>query len=89
MLQERVIIINKLGLHARAAARFVAHANRYGSYILVKRNDQTVNGKSILGMMMLAATQHTEIDLVIDGEDEVLAMEDLVLLIAERFGEAE
>lgn len=89
MRQETITIINKLGLHARASARFVAHANRYSSEVLVKRNDQTVNGKSILGMMMLAATQNTPIELVINGEDETQAMEDLVGLVNEKFGEAE
>lgn len=89
MRQETITIINKLGLHARASARFVAHTNRYSSEVLVKRNDQTVNGKSILGMMMLAATQNTPIELVINGEDETQAMEDLVGLVNEKFGEAE
>lgn len=89
MLQQTIVIVNKLGLHARASARFVARANRYSSEILVKRNDQTVNGKSILGMMMLAAAQNTEIELIVNGEDEALAIEDLVLLVAEKFGESE
>jgi phosphocarrier protein HPr len=89
MLHQTIIILNKLGLHARASARFVARANRYSSQISVKRHDQTVNGKSILGVMMLAATQNTEIELIVDGEDEAQAMEDLATLISERFGEAE
>ena len=87
MLQQTITITNKLGLHARASAKLVAHANRYGSEILIKRNNQTVNGKSILGVMMLAATQNTEITLVIKGEDEGQAMEDLSTLISEGFGE--
>jgi phosphocarrier protein HPr len=89
MLQQTIIITNKLGLHARASAKLVARSNRYSSEILIKRNNQTVNGKSILGVMMLAATQNTEIILMIEGEDENQAMEDLITLITERFGETE
>lgn len=89
MLQQTITITNKLGLHARASAKLVARANRYSSEILIKRNNQTVNGKSILGVMMLAATQNTEITLRIEGEDETQAMEDLAVLIAEGFGETE
>ncbi len=89
MLQQIVTIPNKLGLHARASAKLVARANRYSSEILIKRNNQTVNGKSILGVMMLAATQNAEITLLIEGEDEKQAMEDLTALISEGFGEAE
>lgn len=87
MLQQTITITNKLGLHARASAKLVARANRYSSEILIKRSNQTVNGKSILGVMMLAATQNTEITLVIEGEDESQAMEDLSTLISEGFGE--
>ena len=87
MLQQTIIITNKLGLHARASAKLVARANRYSSKILIKRNHQTVDGKSILGVMMLAAIQDTEITLVIEGEDEIQAMEDLSTLISEGFGE--
>lgn len=89
MLSQTISIQNKLGLHARASAKLVAHANRYQSEILIQRNQQTVNGKSILGVMMLAATQHTSITLMIEGEDEEQAMEDLISLIMERFDEEE
>ena len=89
MVEQTIIISNKLGLHARASAKLVARANRYSSEIFIKRNNQTVNGKSILGVMMLAATQNTEIVLIIDGDDENQALEDLISLISDRFGETE
>lgn len=89
MIQQTITIINKLGLHARASAKFVAYANRYSSEVTLCLLNQQVNGKSILGVMMLAITQGTEIELLIHGEDEQQAMEDLLLLISERFGEEE
>ena len=89
MLRKKLIISNKLGLHARAAAKLVHLASRYGSNIEVVKNDQHVNGKSIMGVMMLAASKGTEIELVVSGEDEAAAMEALENLIQGRFGEAE
>ena len=89
MLQQSTTIVNKLGLHARAAAKFVTQASMYNSDINLKRNGQNVNGKSIMGVMMLAAAKGTEIELIIDGDDEKQAMQSLLELIANRFGEAE
>ena len=89
MLQETTTIVNKLGLHARAAAKFVTHASKFDSEINVKRNNLDVNGKSIMGVMMLAAAKGTEIELIIDGADEKQAMQSLLELIANRFDEAE
>jgi len=89
MIQEKIRIINKLGLHARAAAKFVSHTSRYISDILVLKNDQQANGKSIMGVMMLAASQGTELELHISGEDEKEMFEDLKTLINSRFGESE
>ena len=89
MLQETTTIVNKLGLHARAAAKFVTHASKFDSEINVKRNNLDVNGKSIMGVMMLAAAKGTEIELIIDGTDEKQAMQSLLELIANRFDEAE
>ena len=89
MLQQTTIIVNKLGLHARAAAKFVTQASLFDSEINVKRNNQNINGKSIMGIMMLAAAKGTEIELIIDGVDEEQAMQSLLELIANRFGEAE
>ena len=88
MLKKTVTIVNKLGLHARASAKFVSHASRYKSDIEVTKNNHTVNGKSIMGIMMLAAIQGTELELTIEGVDENAMMEDLQTLIDNRFGEA-
>lgn len=87
MITKKIMIVNKLGLHARAAAKFVALAGRYGCSIEVQRSGRTVNGKSIMGVMMLAATQGTEVELIVDGEDEHEALNELSLLINNRFGE--
>ena len=89
MLREQVEIINKLGMHARAAAKFVTLAQTFISDIKVERNGQQVNGKSIMGVMMLAASKGTTIELVIDGVDEQQAKEHLVQLINNRFDETE
>lgn len=89
MLTKKIQIVNKLGLHARAAAKLVHLSSRYGSEILLKKNDHTVNGKSIMGVMMLAASKGTELDVEVTGDDEIVAMEAVENLIANRFGEAE
>jgi phosphocarrier protein HPr len=89
MQDKTVTIVNKLGLHARAAARFVTLASSFASDIKVARNGQEVNGKSIMGVMMLAASRGTEITLIIDGNDEKEAMARLSELIEARFGEDE
>lgn len=89
MLQQTTTIVNKLGLHARAAAKFVTQASLFDAEINVKRNNLDVNGKSIMGVMMLAAAKGSEIELIIDGQDEKQAMQSLLELITNRFGEAE
>ncbi len=89
MIQKQILIVNKLGLHARAAAKFVNTASRYASNIQVERDGQRVNGKSIMGVMMLAASKGTHITLIIDGKDEADAAQSLETLIAARFGESE
>lgn len=89
MISKQIEIVNKLGLHARAAAKFVTCASQFTSHIQVERNGRKVNGKSIMGVMMLAAGQGTRINLEIDGEDEKAACKALEHLIAERFGEPE
>ncbi len=89
MIKTNITIINKLGLHARASAKFVSTAARYQSHIEVTKGGQTVNGKSIMGVMMLAANKGTEITLEIDGPDEVHMNEALVQLINNFFGEGE
>lgn len=87
MIQQKIQIINKLGLHARAAAKLVSCASRFESDILLKKDDQPANGKSIMGVMMLAASQHTEIELCIEGKDEQEAFDAIVELINAKFGE--
>ncbi len=89
-MQERpVTIINKLGLHARAAAKFVTVASAYSSEIDIAKDGQTVNGKSIMGVMMLAASRGTELLITVTGSDEVEAADSLEGLVADRFGEQE
>jgi len=89
MIQQSVTIINKLGLHARASSKLVSLASRFGCKIEMSSDNQTVNAKSIMGVMMLGATQGTGITLTIDGEDEATAMKVIIELIENRFGESE
>jgi phosphocarrier protein len=87
MLNRDIEIINKLGLHARAAAKLVSCASGFQSDVHLLRNGQRVNGKSIMGVMMLAANQGTQLELEINGGDEAEAMAAIVALIEDRFGE--
>jgi phosphocarrier protein len=89
VVNKTVTIVNKLGLHARAAARFVTLASSFASDIKVARDGQEVNGKSIMGIMMLAASKGCDIDLIAEGIDEEAAIERLSALIEQRFGEEE
>jgi len=89
MQTRNVIIVNKLGLHARAAAKFVTLASSFASDVHLSKNGHTINGKSIMGVMMLAASKGTELELRVEGQDEDSALEQLSGLIAERFGEDE
>ena len=86
---KKMVISNKLGLHARAAAKFVRIAAGYQSEIMINSGNQKVSGKSIMGIMMLAAGKGTEINLVTVGPDEEEALIALENLILNRFGEAE
>jgi phosphocarrier protein HPr len=87
--QREMTIVNKLGLHARAAARFVDAASRYQARIEVQTPRRTVNGKSIMGLMMLAAARGTIITVQADGDDAEQALEALETLVMQRFGERE
>ena len=87
MLRKNIEIINKLGMHARAAAKFVTLAQTFKSEIKVSRNNHEVNGKSIMGIMMLAAGKGTELEVCASGIDEDQAVTDLCSLINERFEE--
>lgn len=89
MIERDVAIVNKLGLHARAAAKFVTLASGFTSEITVARNQRNVNGKSIMGVMMLAASKGSVITLRVNGPDEKNAVEQLTILINDCFGEAE
>lgn len=89
MVCKELDIVNRLGLHARAAARFVKCAGAFESDIAVERNGRRVNGKSIMGIMTLAAACGSSIRLEANGADEEAAVEALTELVAERFGEAE
>ncbi len=89
-MQERsVTIVNKLGLHARAAAKLVTMASGYSSDVDIAREGQTVNGKSIMGVMMLAASKGTELLIRTSGNDEQEAADNLEKLVADKFGEQE
>lgn len=87
MLEQQFIIINKLGLHARASALFVKTASQFTSEVKVLRDGVEVNGKSIMGIMMLAAAKGTEIVLKVIGVDETEALNVLGALIRNGFGE--
>jgi len=89
MQQRPVTIVNKLGLHARAAAKLVTTASSFDSNIDLAKNGQRVNGKSIMGVMMLAASRGTELIIYVSGEDEIEAADAIEQLIADRFGEQE
>lgn len=89
MLKQEVEIINKLGLHARASSKFVQTASGFASEVFVSRNGKRVNGKSIMGLMMLAAAKGCTVTLETDGADESAAMNALTALIADYFGEGE
>lgn len=89
MIEKTLTIINKLGLHARAAAKLVTLASSFQSRVELKTSCKTANGKSIMSVMMLAAGKGTEITLCIDGSDEKQALAALEVLINLRFDEPE
>ena len=87
MKELEVQISNRLGLHARAAARFVNLANRFKARISVSKENSRVDGKSILGLLTLAAAKGSRLRLAVDGEDEEQALAELAALVRGRFGE--
>ena len=87
MIEREVQIVNKLGLHARPAAEIVKTASKFQSNITLVRDDLEVNGKSIMGVMMLAAEFGSSIMLRADGPDEAEAVEALAALVASKFRE--
>jgi phosphocarrier protein HPr len=89
MLQQDITIINKLGLHTRAAAKLVATAQRFESKIQLTRNDHTIDVKSIMGVITLGATKDCVLRLDVIGGDEHEARDAIVALVNNKFGEAE
>ncbi|MDJ0861426.1 MAG: HPr family phosphocarrier protein [Gammaproteobacteria bacterium] len=89
MVRRDVTIINKLGLHARAAAKLVTLAAGFDAEIRLRRDDREVDAKSIMGVMMLAAGKGTRLEVVASGPDAQVAVEQLQALVMDRFGESE
>ena len=89
MIQTRIQISNKLGLHARASAKLTKLAGTFQCEVFLSRNGRRVNAKSIMGVMMLAAGLGSEIEIETTGDDEAAAMNALRLLIDAKFGEGE
>lgn len=85
--EKEVAIVNRLGLHARPAAMFVRVANRYRAEVWVEKESERVNGKSIMGLMMLAAGQGSKLRICCEGPDADKALEELEQLIASKFSE--
>ena len=88
-VNRKVTVINKLGLHARASAQLVKHAGTYASDIRLTLAEQSVDGKNIMGLMMLAATYGSRIMVTAEGEDADRAVERIGALFSGRFGEPE
>lgn len=89
MIENEVLIRNKLGLHARAAVKFVNLANRYGAAVKIIKDNTEIDGKSILGILTLAAIPGSSVLLRVSGKDEEEAMTALTALIKNKFGEKE
>ena len=89
MASRELTIVNKLGLHARAAAKLVNVASGFESEITIKRGRQKVNAKSIMGVMMLAAAKGVIIEVCVDGNDADEALAEITRLVQNRFGEVE
>ena len=89
MIEKNVTIINKLGLHARAAAKLIAVTGKFGCDIKITKDGKTVDAKSIMAIMMLAASQGTDLIIQTDGDDESAAMDAVIEIIDNRFDEDE
>jgi phosphocarrier protein HPr len=89
MLQSKIEITNKLGLHARASAKLTQLAGQFNSEVWMSRQGRRVNAKSIMGVMMLAAAKGTQVEIETNGADEEAAMQALTGLIRDKFGEGE
>ncbi|MEY4561108.1 MAG: hypothetical protein RLZZ618_385 [Pseudomonadota bacterium] len=89
MIKANISISNKLGLHARASAKFTKLAGSFRSEVFMSRGDRRINAKSIMGVMMLAAGLGAEVEIEVDGPDEQVALDALLKLISDKFGEPE
>ena len=89
MIQQKIRIINKLGLHARASAKLTQLASKFKSEVWITRDERRVNAKSIMGVMMLAAGKGSILLLEAEGEDEIICISELYHLIQNKFGEEE
>jgi phosphocarrier protein HPr len=89
MIKTTLVISNKLGLHARASAKFTKLASSFRSDVFMTRNGRRVNAKSIMGVMMLAAGMGTEVEMETVGEDEQAAHDALTALVNDKFGEGQ
>ena len=89
MTKTKLTIINKLGLHARAASKLATTCTRFSSNIQIGIDGKIADGKSIMSLMILAAAKGSELELIVNGEDEQKAVEAITRLIGERFGEHE
>jgi phosphocarrier protein HPr len=87
VIRKEVVVRNRLGLHARAAARFVHAANTFRCRVTLSRDGRSMDGKSILGILLLAASQGTSLELGADGDDEDAAVSTLAALVESGFGE--
>ncbi|MDP8315096.1 MAG: HPr family phosphocarrier protein [Candidatus Celaenobacter antarcticus] len=87
MIIKTVTLTNKLGIHVRPASLISKTASKYKSNFLIRKDDMEINGKSVMGIMMLGAGKDTELELFFDGVDEQEMMEDIVKLFEDKFGE--
>lgn len=89
MIEQEITIINKLGLHARAAAKLIGTTSAFSCDIRIDKGGREVDAKSIMAVMMLAASKGTELKIITNGDDEVAAMDAVTALINNRFDEEE
>lgn len=89
MKSEQITIINKLGLHARAAAKLVQLSNQFHAKVTLEKDGEEADGKSIMDLLMLAGTKDSVITLTVDGDDEDSAFQEICSLIGDKFGEDE
>ena len=87
MLQQEVIVENEMGFHARPASLFAQTASKFKADIFIEKDGKKVNGKSILGLMTLGIPKGAKINLIIEGEDQTQALEELLKLFTNKFGE--